>query len=68
MNPHSISKERKQVPLPLVTFDLLTKYRDSLQAETLPGVTVSLHAAAHHALSLAASLRNLQPEQPHEVR
>jgi hypothetical protein len=56
----SIHTERKQVPLPMVTFDLLTRYRDSLQHETLPGVTVSLHAAVHHALSLASSVRNIQ--------
>jgi hypothetical protein len=31
-------------------------------------VTVSLHAAVHHALSLASSVRNISPETINEVR
>ncbi len=59
---------RKQVPLPMKTFEELAKYRESLQREFPPGVTVSLHAAVHHALALASSIRAQPMESANEVR
>lgn len=68
MKQHSIVKDRKQVPLPLVTFRALSKYRDSLQADVPPGVNVSLHAAVHHALAIAMSMRSLPIGDTNDIR
>jgi hypothetical protein len=58
-NPHSTWKNRKTIPVPPITFDLLDAYRANLQAEMPPGVTVSLHSALHHAVSIATNMRAL---------
>ena len=61
-NPHSTWKVRKQVPLPLVTYDMAIKYRDAIAADLPPGVFLSMHSAIHHALSVAASARGIDIE------
>lgn len=64
-NPFSTWKGRKTVPVPQVTFNMLEAYRASLQAEMPPGVSVALHSALHHALSLATNMRAMPAGDPH---
>jgi hypothetical protein len=65
-NPYSTFKDRKTVPLPQPTFAMLVQYRDAMALTVPPGVSVSLHAAVHHALVTAMAAQ--AKEQTNEVR
>lgn len=65
-NPYSTFKDRKTVPLPQPTFDMLVQYRSMMAVTVPPGVNVSLHAAVHHALVTAMAVH--AKENAHETR
>jgi len=56
-NPHSTWKERKQVPLPLVTYKMLLKYRELVAADLPAGAFLSMHATVHQAVEVALASR-----------